>query len=439
MTNDERQAAAHTQPGPLDALWPAAGRQSVAILHYTGPPTVGGVEATIAAHARLLAADGHAVRIVAGQADYAHAGVTVLANPALRSRGERAEQVARELSAGIVGPRFEALTAELAEWLAGALEGADVALVHNLLTLHKNLPFTAALSRLLAEGRAPRLIAWCHDFAWRDPLYAPDLHPGYPWDLLRSAWPGVRYVAVSNDRRTLLAEMLGVPEDYVDVVPPGIDLVEFLKLEPATVALCRRLQLLEAEPLLLLPARITRRKNIELAIAVAGALRRHGLAPRLVITGPPGPHNPTNAAYLHELKALCEASGARDAVVFLYEHYTDEWNRALPVSDAMLADFFKLADALLFPSAYEGFGIPIIEAGLAGLPIFCSDIAPFRETAGAAAVRFALDEPPDSIAGRLAAALHDDPRAALRRRVRRYYTWEAIYRHAVVPLLADPR
>ena len=412
-----------------------ATKPTIAILHYAGPPTVGGVEQTIAAHARLLADSGHPVRIISGMGAFDGPGVTVLSNPALGSRGPRVEQVARELAAGQAGPAFAALADELAGWLAPALENCGALLAHNVLSLHKNLALTAALQRLHAAGRLPRLLAWCHDFAWRDPLYQAELHPGFPWDLLRRPWPGARYVAVSHDRRAQLDELLGLSEREIAVAPPGVDLAEFLKLEPATVALCERLALLEAEPLLLLPARITRRKNIELAIRIVGALGRQGLRPRLVVTGPPGPHNPANAAYLAELQTICADEGATDAVVFLYEHQRDAQARPVPASDAQLADLYRLADGLLFPSAYEGFGIPIIEAGLSGIPIFCSDIAPFREVAGAAALRFGLSEPPDQIGARIAAALRADPRAELRRRVRTEYSWQAIGRRVLAPLL----
>jgi len=410
--------------------------QTIAILHYAGPPGIGGVETTIAAHARVMAADGHHVRLISGHAELVIPGVVVLNNADLGSRGERVAQVTQELAEGVVSPAFDQLVDRLAEWLAEALEGVDCAIVHNVLTLHKNLAFTAALDRLHQAGHAPRLLAWCHDFAWHDQLYRADLHAGYPWDLLRRAWKGVQYVAVSHDRRTILATMLGVAPACVAVVTPGVDLAGLLKLEPATIALAERLDLLAADPLLLLPARITRRKNIELAIAIVGALRALVPGVRLVVTGPPGPHNPANAAYLAELQALRAASGARDAIQFLYERFTDEHARPRPVTDAMLADLFRLADGLLFPSAYEGFGIPILEAGLAGISIFCSDIAPFRETAGSAAVYFDLREAPAAIAARIATALRDDARTQLRRRVRQEYTWEAIYRRGVVPLLS---
>ena len=408
--------------------------QSIAILHYAGPPTIGGVEATIAAHARVFAAAGHQVRIVAGVAGPL-AGAEVIVDPLLGSRGELIEPVNARLAAGDAGRAFESLTAQIAERLSQALAGVDIAIVHNVLTLHKNLAFTAALHRLHEAGLAPRLLAWCHDFAWGDPLYQSDLHAGYPWKLLRMPWPNTTYVVVSDDRRSQLAELLSIPIEQVAVVTPGIDLAAFLKLERETITLIGRLGLLEAAPLLLPPAIIPRRKNIEQAVDIIAALRRRGQTPRLIVTGPPGPHNPSNAAYLADLQQRRTSIGDDSAVVFLYESWVDDDDRPHPVSDAVMSDLFRIADGLLFPSRYEGFGIPILEAGLAGIPIFCSDIAPFRETAGDATLRFGFDEPADQVAERIAGALTQDQRAALRRRVRLEYTWEAIYQRAIVPLL----
>lgn len=410
-------------------------RKSVAILHYAGPPLIGGVEVTIAAHARVLAQAGHRVRIVAGIGGEVGAGVETWFHPLLGSRGPQIEQVNAELARGIKSVEYHALVQQITGILAEALAGFDTLIVHNVLTLHKNLALTAALWKLHRDDPAAKLLAWCHDFAWLDPLYIAELHAGEPWNLLRSAWPDTRYAVVSHDRRGMLAKLLGMPADDVAVVTPGIDLAAFLKLEPETVMLAQEHNLLEAEPLLLLPARITRRKNIEAAIAIVGALRAQGFRPKLVVTGPPGPHNPTNAAYLAQLQALRDSTGDPSSVIFLYEVFTDEHNRPRFVSDAILSDFYRLADALLFPSRYEGFGIPVLEAALAGIPIFGSDIAPFRETAGEAALLFELEAPPEAIAVRIADSLRGDMRVALRRRVRLDYTWEAIYHRDIKPLL----
>jgi glycosyltransferase involved in cell wall biosynthesis len=408
---------------------------TIAILHYAGPPDIGGVEVTMAAHARAIAAAGHTARIIAGSGDLHAPGIETRLLPDLGSRGPLIEGLAQELAAGVVSATFHTLVERLAGWLGDALADVDALMVHNVLSLHKNLAFTAALRRLHDTGRLPRMLAWCHDFAWRDPLYIPALHPGEPWSLLRDPWPGVQYVVVSEDRRGIIAEMLGDDPAQIRVVTPGVDLPAFLKLEPDTVALVQRFDLLNAAPLLLLPARVTRRKNIELAILIIAALRERGHAARLIVTGPPGPHNPANAAYLAELMALRTAHNLGDAVLFLYEAYTDADGKPLPVSDAMLADWYRLADGLLFPSRYEGFGIPALEAGLAGIPIFCSAIPPLLATAADAAVAFELDEPPATIAARIDTALTADPRYALRRRVRTHFTWEAIFQREIAPLL----
>lgn len=407
---------------------------TVAILHYSGPPGIGGVEATIAAHARLLADDGYGVRIVAGKGSAPDPRVEMRELALLGSRHPAIEAVNAELSRGIVSAAFEALVDQMTALLSDALAGCSVALVHNVHTLHKNLAFTAALHRLHKNGGAPRMLAWAHDFAWRDPLYVPELHKGWPWLLLRERWPGVQYVAVSQDRRLILAELLGVQEAAIAVIPPGVDVARLMKLEPETIDLLATHGMLEADPLLVLPARLTRRKNIELAVRIIAALRNEMPASLLVVTGPPGPHNPTNAAYVAELQALRAELDA--PVVFLYEVFREAAGLPRPVSDAMIADWFSLADGLLFPSRSEGFGMPVIEAALRGVSIFCADIAPFREITGDQALRFALDDAPTTIARRIAAALTADPRYALRQQVRRQYTWQAIYERAIKPLIS---
>ncbi len=412
---------------------PDAGQ--IAMLHYAGPPYVGGVELTIAAHARFLVERGHPVRILAANGGDLGTGIETLILPELGSRGEEVEAVNRELARGLTSSRFDVLVDRIAQLLTVALADALVLIVHNVLTLHKNLALTAALARLHASDALPRVVAWCHDFAWTDPLYASELHEGHPWDLLRTPWLGVRYVAVSADRQRNLSALLGTAADDIAVVPPGVELASFLKLERGTVELLDRLALLAADPLLLLPARVTRRKNIELAVEITAALRDHGMSARLVVTGPPGPHNPTNAAYLAALREMSRALDVEDAVVFLHDHLVDGRGAPVPVGDEMMADLFRLADALLLPSRAEGFGIPLLEAGLSGLPIFRSDIPVLREVAPEVEVTFSLDEAPASIAGRIAALLRADPRYSLRRRVRLHCTWSAVCERELVPLL----
>lgn len=408
--------------------------KTIAMLHYAGPPIIGGVELTMAHHARWLHRFGYEVHIIAGRGDTFHPDIQVHLVPEADSRHPKVLEAGQALAAGQVPPSFETLKTRLMHALEPLLTRADVVVAHNVVTLHKNLPLTAALHALYEAHRFP-FIAWSHDFAWHDELYIPHMHPGYPWDLLRTPWPGVRYVAVSEHRREILARLLSLPQAAITVVPPGVDVAEFFKWEPETRRLVEELNLLQAQPLLLLPARITRRKNIEMGIRITAALLRFMPDAMMVVTGPPGPHNPTNLAYLEQLKELRARLGVEDRVHFLYEHGPD--NEPLLVSHGMMTDFYFLADVLLFPSRREGFGIPVLEAGLARMPIFAAHLPPIRESAGNLAFYFNPEGEPYAVAKAMAERLAQDPLYQMRKRVFRHFTWEVIVRERVIPLVEE--
>jgi glycosyltransferase involved in cell wall biosynthesis len=406
----------------------------LATMHYAAPPVVGGVEATIYHHARLLAAVGYIVEVIAGRGEPFHPLVRFHAVPELDSQHPDVLAVGRQLAKGECTAAFEALRDRLVVQLRKLLADVAVCIVHNVLTLHKNLPLTAAL-RILADERITRFIAWCHDFAWQDARYLPALHNGYPWDLLRTAWPGVRYVVVSYDQRANLAKLLNVPAECIAVIPPGIEPAEQLKLDAESVALIERLNLLAAHPLVLLPARITRRKNIEFALHVMAALCREMPAAVLLVTGPPGAHNPANVAYLESLQRLRIQLGLAERVHFLYQcgPHGQPWH----ISDRVMADLYQLADILLFPSEREGFGIPILEASLARMAIFASDIPPVRESAGEMAWLFDPHGDAEKVARAIIDYCTEDRVYQLRRRVLRNYTWRSILENHLIPLLSE--
>jgi glycosyltransferase involved in cell wall biosynthesis len=394
------------------------------------------VESTLADHARGLAALGYRVRIVSGAGAPFDPTIDVHIDPLFGSRDPAVLAVKRELDAGAVTAAFHDLVARQRNALRAALDGCEVVIAHNLHTLNKNLPLTCALLDL----DLPRVIAWCHDLAWTNPQYQPELHPGYPWDVLRQIQPNTRYVTVSEPRRAELAELLGLNPADIDVIVPGIDVPRLLAWTPHLRDWEARLHLLDADGLLLLPARLTRRKNIAYALRVLAALRASdGRDYRLIVTGPPGPHNPANPGYLGELLALRAELGLNEAAHFLYELGADETGEGgLLVDDDTMAALYRTADALLFPSTQEGFGIPMLEAGLAGLPIFCAAIPPLRATGGADAHYFdPIADAPEVTAAAIQRTLTAPGPAALRIRARQQYRWEAIIRDRIVPLIEE--
>jgi glycosyltransferase involved in cell wall biosynthesis len=101
----------------------------------------------------------------------------------------------------------------------------------------------------------------------------------------------------------------------------------------------------------------------------------------------------------------------------------------------MIRDLYRVADALLFPSAQEGFGLPILEAGLARLPAFCANIEPFRDIAGEHLHYFELDEEPDVTANRILMVLERDHGAQLHRIALSEYDWRSIFDQQLRPLV----
>ena len=405
---------------------------NIAILHYSVPPIVGGVESVIAHHARLMSTDGHAVRLIAARGESLSEQIPLIAIPLADSQHERVSQVKEQLDRGAVARDFEALRDELAEQLQGALSGMDVLIAHNVCSLNKNLALTAALHQLhtSAVRKLPRLILWHHDLAWTTPRYQPELHDGYPWDLLRTDWGETTHVVVSELRRTELADLMKLNPASIHVIPNGVDAARFYKLEVQTQKLLEQTNLLDAAPILLLPVRVTPRKNIELALHTLAELRKQFHNAALVVTGPLGPHNANNHQYLKSLSDLRAQLGLQGSVHFLAE-LVDSF---LP--DDVIADFYRIADALFFPSREEGFGIPLIEAAFSHLPAFCADIPPLRELGLGDVAFFSPDEDPAKIANMIAEYFQTSAAARLAMRARSSFRWEAIYQEHIAPLLS---
>jgi mannosylglucosylglycerate synthase len=410
------------------------GRPRVGILHFTAPPIVGGVEAIVGEQANGLLRRGFDVTVLAGRGGRFRRDVSFVNLPALDSKYPPLLAVNEQLRAGLVSAEFSVLADQLERALASELADLDVCIVHNAMTLHFNLPLTAALHRLAAAGQGCPLVAWCHDLSWSNPLYQALMHEAFPWTLLKQRAAGALYVVVSEDRRRDLAELAGIEPAELAVIPAGVDLVRKLALGAATRRLLAEDELLAGDPFILLPIRITRRKNIELAIEIVAALRNNGWRPKLLVTGPRGPHDPASIRYVRELQSTIERCAVADEVVLLQVDRGGTHSRWRP-TDRMMDELYRAADLMLLPSAQEGFGIPVLEAGLVGLPIFCSDIPPFREIAGEWVKYFRLDEPPQSIAQRLGSFLSGDERYQLRKRVARDFDWDAIFDRQLVPLL----
>jgi glycosyltransferase involved in cell wall biosynthesis len=394
----------------------------ILFVHYTTPQILGGVEQVMAAHAAALQAAGKDVAVLAGRGGAKPRGVRVVRVAEADSRHPAVERDLAALSKGVRAPAHDALVARLLKKVRPHVERAGRVVVHNVMTMPMNLALTEVLATL-ARQLPDRFIAWTHDISYFDERYAAMRRDGAPWDLVARAIPGVRYVTVSEQRAEQLSRLTGLARREIEVVTNGIDVGEVLGLAPTGMRLAQRLGLFDADPLLLLPVRLTRRKRVEAAIDATGVLRRRGRAAMLVVTGATGPHNAANKAYLAELTARAKKVEGVHLLAAL----------DIRPTYATVVDLFSLADVLVFPSESEGFGIPMLEAGLHRLPIVCSDIPALRETGGDDPIYVPPDASGEAIADAIERAL-DTPVMRMRARAREH-AWHRVLRERVLPVI----
>jgi glycosyltransferase involved in cell wall biosynthesis len=253
-----------------------------------------------------------------------------------------------------------------------------------------------------------------------DLIYArfPEAHAGVRDRGMRVLVPAAarrsdRVIADSLSTRADLVELLGVDSERIDVVPLGLGALA--RAEPLPEQEVRARLGLEGRRVLLSLSAKRPHKNLP---ALLGALARLPAQerPALVLPGYPTAHE-------RELRERSRALGLDEDVRFA------GW-----LAEAELEGLWGIADAFAFPSLYEGFGLPVLEAMARGVPVACSNASSLPEVAGDAALLF---DPRDeaAIADALRRLLGERDlgerlRARGRERVREF-TWERTARATV--------
>ncbi|MGI8564190.1 MAG: glycosyltransferase family 4 protein [Candidatus Dormibacter sp.] len=396
---------------PPDSLSGLPLKPRLALLHYSAPPVTGGVESVLGEQAGRLAAAGYDVRMIAGRGD----GELL---PELDTAHPRVRRLFRELLAGRGSEtEFRELSSTIAGSLQPLLADRDCVIVHNVLSMPFNLPFTAAL---LASRR--RLVAWVHDVVIRDDDGSPVESVNYPFSLINQRQPGVSYVAISETRREDLRRLWREPEAKAEVVPNGIDSQRFAGLSRKLMGLLSPIPVDRAWPLILIPQRVTENKRIELALAAAAQLRQR--LPRLtvLVTGPSDPHS-HQGELLSQLLRRRQELGLNGTVYFLAEQAVA--GRAHPINADDIAMLYRLSDVVLLTGRAEGFGLPLLEAALSRVPVVCAALPVFQEISGGEIYPFPVSGDPASIAEALLKAL-DTVVARGRRHALQRYSWPVV-------------
>ncbi|HIE37998.1 MAG TPA: glycosyltransferase family 1 protein [Anaerolineales bacterium] len=169
-----------------------------------------------------------------------------------------------------------------------------------------------------------------------------------------------RVIAVSTHAAEETTQLLGVSRGKVDVVYHGVD-PKFRPLPPDEVRAFRAHKGLP-DRFVLYVGTLEPRKNLVRLIEAFARLREPGL--RLVLVGGRG-------WYDQEVFACVERLGLQERVVF---------PGYVPAEQLPL--WYNAATAFAYPSLYEGFGMPVVEAQACGLPVLTSDRSSLPEAAG---------------------------------------------------------
>jgi glycosyltransferase involved in cell wall biosynthesis len=262
-----------------------------------------------------------------------------------------------------------------------------------------------------AWGRFARILT-VHDLIHKT---APEAHEG-----LRAKAVGVimplgirrsrRLIADSRATRDDLVNLMGAPERDIDVVPLGLAEPHPERALPEAELRARH-RLGERPVALSLSAKRPHKNLIRLldALASIAAERR----PVLVIPGYATWHEQELAAHARRL-------GIEDDVRLL------GW-----VDESEIESLYAAARCFVFPSLYEGFGLPVLEAMQRGVPVACSNTSSLPEVAGDAALLFDPEKPEEIAAAmeRLLAGGEEIERLRVAGRERaRGFTWEATAR-----------
>lgn len=281
------------------------------------------------------------------------------------------------------------------EWLSGAADlfhACDFALP----------PIRRARSLLTVHDLSFLTVPNCADAALRS----------YLTDAVPAAVARADHVlADSQSTQQDLVRLLGVAPAKITVVYPGVE-ARFQPLyDPTATARVRQRYGLGDAPFVLGVGTLEPRKNWPGLIRAWNHLRESSdLAHRLVLAGGRG-------WLFEEIFAAAAASQHRADIVFTGF-----------VDDADLPALYAAADVFAFPSRYEGFGIPVLEAMACGVPVVCSDNSSLPEAAADAALLVPADDD-DALTNALQRLIEDMPlRETLRARGlihAQRFTWDA--------------
>jgi len=194
-------------------------------------------------------------------------------------------------------------------------------------------------------------------------LYSPVQRAIYDLKMRHCCRQADKIIAISAHTKQDVVTRYHVPAENVEVIYQACDPIYYQR-QPAAATAAHLQQLGITTPYLLTVGSIEPRKNLKTVLLAYQRLPAEVRIP-LVVVGR-GKH------YKQEMQQLVQQLGLADLVVWL-ENVTD---------NTQLQALYQEAEALLYPSLYEGFGLPIAEALLSHTPVIASSTSSLPEAGG---------------------------------------------------------
>jgi len=184
----------------------------------------------------------------------------------------------------------------------------------------------------------------------------------------RSTRRARRVITISESTKRDAVRLLNLDANKIDVAVPGVDAEFYQPIDTAALENFRRTKNLPEHFVLFIGTREPRKNIPTLLCAFAAAKRRMNFPHRLVLAGGRGWMD-------DEIPRVLQETGLTGEVILPGFVPHDE-----------LPYWYRAADCFVYPSQYEGFGMPALEALASGTPVITSDISSLPEAVGEAAL-----------------------------------------------------
>ncbi|WP_215224149.1 glycosyltransferase family 4 protein [Echinicola shivajiensis] len=261
-------------------------------------------------------------------------------------------------------------------WKLPVLSGAWRSVFQGIKHLDNQLEIFHGLSNEIPfiKNKSTKYVVTVHDllFCRYPELFNPIDVQIYKLKMERSCREADQVIAISQQTKEDLVNFLGIDVHKIKVVYQGYHENYNREVTEEQLHLVKSKYSLPDQYLLFVST-IEKRKNVQLILKAMK--EKHDWNLPLVVVG-------RATSYVNTLRTMVEEYGLQEKVIFLHN-----------VSFEDLPAMYKLAHVFIYPSYFEGFGIPIIEAQRMGTPVITSTGSCFHEAGGEGALYGDPDDP----------------------------------------------